>query len=303
MFRIQLITILFFFPLFFYAQQTPICQLSGDTLFPMARLTAFKVDNTWQKSLTDVQTDSTFTPMTHDIYKMGGTNPRNIWVKFQIKKETTKEAYLELNTGITDTLILYAIDSQGTIYTQRIGKNFAFSERHIKTNRQVFSLMGEKDALMTYYLNMKSQFPVSIRMRVGTVGAFSVENHASDLLHGIFVGIIFIVALFNLFFFISSREWFYGFYVGYAVFILGTVLRFDGYLFQYLHPNFPAFNNVGFYFHGLAGVFGIFFSRNFLKTKQHTPRLDKGLLFFMAFYVLNIGLAAVGLYELNILSV
>ena len=165
MFRIQLITILFFFPLFFYAQQTPICQLSGDTLFPMAKLTAFKVDNTWQKSLTDIETDSTFTPMTHDIYKMGGTNPRNIWVKFQIKKETTKEAYLELNTGITDTLILYVVDARGSITSQRMGKNFVFSERQIKSNRQIFLLNEEKDAIATYYLNMKSQFPVSNRWR------------------------------------------------------------------------------------------------------------------------------------------
>ena len=285
------------------AQQPPLYVNQGDALFSMAKLTSFKEDKTGKLGLTDIQKDTDFKPLTQDLFKLGGSNPRNIWVKFQVKKSTTKDIYLELSTGITDSVYLYSISPNNEVKTQRIGKYFSFNERVIKNNHQIFILYGNKDELCTYYLNIRSQFPLSIRTRIGTNLSFSEEYHVSDLLHGIFIGIVFIVALFNLLFFFSLKENFYAFYIGYAFFIMCTVLRFDGYLFQFVYPNFPGFNTTGFYFHGLAGVFGIYFSRSFLKTKLYTPRLDKGLFFFLVFYIANVGLAALGLYELNILSV
>lgn len=300
----KLITIILicFCPFLFFAQQPPLYVNNGDALFSMAKMTSFKEDTTGKLDLKDVQGDIDFVPMVQDVFKLGGKNPRDIWVKFQVQKSITRDIYLELSTGITDSVYLYSIDNDGTVTHQRLGKYFPFSERIIKTNRHVFLLNGKKDHLCTYYLNIRSQFPLSIRTRIGTNLAFSEEYHTSDLLHGIFIGIVFIVTLFNLMFFISLREGFYGYYVGYAVFIIAAVLRFDGYLSQFLYPESPQFNVIGFYFHGLAGVFGIYFSRSFLKTRIYTPILDKGLVFFLVLYLLNIGLAAVGLYEWNILS-
>jgi signal transduction histidine kinase len=300
----KLITIirLFFCPFLFYAQQAPLYINDGKALFPMANLTTFKEDKAG-KDFNDIQKDTDFIPMTQDLFKLGGNHPRNIWVKFQMQKSITRDIYLELSTGITDSVFLYSVSPNNVVKTQRIGKYFDFNERIIKNNHQIFILYGNKDELCTYYLNIRSQFPLSIRTRIGTNLSFSEEYHVSDLLHGIFIGTVFIVALFNLLFFFSLKDNFYAFYVGYAFFIMCTVLRFDGYLFQFVYPNFPEFNTTGFYFHGLAGVFGIYFSRSFLKTKIYTPRLDKGLFFFLVFYIINVGFAALRLYELNILSV
>lgn len=301
--KLIVIIILCLSPLVFSAQPTLVHINEGSTLMSLTSQVVFKEDKTWKLDFKMIQSETLFMPMTEDIFKIGGSNARNIWVKFQTQKETTKDIYLDLSTGITDTLYLYAVNPQGEVTIQRIGKYFPFSERQVKSNHQIFLLNGQKGELMTYYLNMRSSYPLSIRMRIGSYDVFAEEYHASDLLHGIFIGIVLIVALFNLFFFISLRDVFYASYVGYAVFILCVVLRFDGYLYQYIYPNLPEFNVVGFYFHGLAGIFGIYFSRGFLKTKIYTPKLDKGLIFFLGFYIFNIGLAAVGLYELNILSV
>ena len=298
------ITILFFFcPFLFHAQQAPLLVNQGDALFSMAKMTSFKEDNTWKLSLADIQKDSSFTPMTEDIFKLGGTNPRNIWVKFQVKKSITTDMYLELNTSILDSIYLYSVNPESEVTTQRIGLNFPFNERIVKNNHQIFMLYGNKDELCTYYLNIRTIYPITIRTRIGTNLAFLNEYHVSDLLHGFLVGIIIIIALFNLFFFISLKDSFYGYYFGYAFFILCTILRFDGYLFQFLHPNSPAYNDLGFYYQGLAGIFYIFFSRSFLKTKTYTPKIDKGFIFFLDFYIFNVGLAALGLYEFNIWSV
>lgn len=301
--KLIFITILCLSPFFLFSQLTPLSINKGDSLIPLTSQAVFKEDKTWKLDIKTIQSDTSFVRMTQNIFKIGGSNARNMWVKFQVQKETTKDIYLDLNIGITDTVYLYAIDSEGKETMQRIGKYFPFDERQVKTNHQTFLLEGQKGELMTYYVNMRSSFPLSIRMRVGGYDVFAEGYHASDLLHGIFIGIIVIVSLFNLFFFISSKEGFYGCYVGYSVFILATVLRFDGYLYQYLHPDFPEFNVVGFYFHGLAGIFGIYFARSFLKTKIYTPELDKGLVFFLGFYVLNVLFAIFKLYELNILSV
>ncbi len=294
---------LFFTPLYVFAQYSPIVIDKDDALFSMAKQTQFKEDKTWTWDIQHIQQDTDFAQMTQEIYRLAGKNPRNVWVKFQMQNQTDKEIYLELSAAITDSVYLYSINPKNEITTQRAGKYFDFKERLVQNNHQIFVLDGKKGVLNTYYLNLRSQFPLSIRTRVGTHTAFSEEYHSSDLLHGIFIGIVFIVMLFNFLFLITAREYFYGFYVGYAIFIMAAVLRFDGYLFEFLHPNFPAANAFGFYFHGLAGIFGIYFARGFLKTKIYTPQLDKGLVAFLCFYVLNLGLAAVGLYEWNILSV
>ena len=296
-------TLLCFCPFLLKSQQAPLVVNQGDVLFSMANMTSFKEDKTGELELSDIQNDIDFVPMTQNIFKVGGNNPGDIWVKFQVQKSITRDIYLELSTGITDSVYLYSVSPTNEVTTQRIGKYFPFNERIIKNNHQIFLLQGKKDELCTYYLNIRSKFPLSIRTRIGTNLAFSEEYHRSDLLHGVFVGIVLIVTLFNLLFFISLKDGFYGFYTGYAVFMMCTVLRFDGYLFQFLHPNYPEFNIVGFYFHGLAGVFGVFFTRSFLKTKVYTPKLDKGLLFFLGIYALNIGLAIFGFYQLNIMSV
>ncbi len=292
-----------FCPILFYAQQSPLYIDKGDALFSMAKMTTFKEDNTWKQCINDIQKDTMFAPMTQNVFKVGGNNPRNIWVKFQVQKSITRDIYMELSTGIMDSIYLYCVNSNNEVRIQRMGSYFAFNERVIKNNHQIFILYGEKDELCTYYLNICSKFPLSIGTRLGTNLAFSEEYHVRDLLHGILVGIIFIVTLFNLFFFISLRDSFYAFYIGYTIFIMCVVLRFDSYLFQFLYPNSPEFNDLGFYYHGLAGIFLIYYSRSFLKTKTYTPHLDKGLVVFLGFYVFNVGLTILGFYELNILSV
>ena len=268
------IFILFCFcPFLLHSQRAPLVINQGVTLFSMAKMTSYKEDKTGKMELLDVQKDVDFTPMTGDVFRLGGNNPRNIWVKFQVQKDMTSDLYFELSTGITDSAYFYSVSPTNEVIMQRVGKYFPFSERIIKNNHQVFLLNGKKDELYTYYLNVRSQIPLSLRTRLGTNLAFSEEYQTSHLLHGLLVGIIFIIAFFNLLFFISLRDRFYVYYVAYALFVMLTVLRFDGYLFQFLHPNNPDFNRVGFCFHGLAGIFGIFFTRSFLKTSLFTTSI------------------------------
>ncbi len=301
--KIRFIILLCFYPALFYAQQVPIYINSGDTMFSMVKMTTFKEDKTWKRGLTEMLNDTMFTPMTKEVFRIGGTNPRNIWVKFQIKKNIATDIYLELMTGITDSIYLYSVSPHNEVTEQRIGAYFPFNERVIKNNHQIFTLNGSKDELCTYYINIRSIYPLSIGARIGTSLAFSEEYHLGDILHGILIGIIIIIALFNLLFFISLRNWFYTYYVGYIFFIMCAILRYDCYMSQFIYPSSPHFNDIGYFYYGLAGIFVIYFSRSFLKTIIYTPRLDKGLIFFLGFYIFNVMTAVLGLYELNIWSV
>ncbi|MBL7814091.1 MAG: hypothetical protein JNL70_03720 [Saprospiraceae bacterium] len=301
--KCQLIFYCIVCPIFLFAQQVPLYIYEGDTLFSIAKQTSFLDDKTRQLDVHQVLRSTQFTPSVQEVFHLGGSNSRNAWIKFQIQNESSNDLLLELSTGIADTSYLYTIDNQNNISLQRIGKIFPFKERLVKHNLQVFTLQGKKSELTTYLLNIRSPYPLSIRAQVGTKNAFVETWHNSDLFHGIFIGVISVVLLFNLLFFLTSRESFYGFYIGYAVFIMLTILRFDGYLYQYVHPNNPQIHIVGFYFHGFAGIFGIYFSRSFLNIKQYAPQLDKGMVAFIFFYAANICLAVLGLYELNILSI
>ena len=75
--KLIIIVLLCFCTTLFYAQQAPLYVNKGDALFSMAKLTDFKEDKTWKQSLADIQKDTSFIPMTQDLFKLGGKNPRN----------------------------------------------------------------------------------------------------------------------------------------------------------------------------------------------------------------------------------
>ena len=75
------------------------------------------------------------------------------------------------------------------------------------------------------------------------MGANSFWEHDQTNLsaYSFFFGVMFVMALYNLFIFATLREVTYLYYVGFVVFMSLIWAALDGLSYQYLWPNYPRF--------------------------------------------------------------
>jgi signal transduction histidine kinase len=238
-----------------------------------------------------------------DFLSIGGSNPHNVWVRFQIKKQVHHNLYLYLSFALPDTAVLYSLRSDSTVAVQESGKSIPFYQRRIKNNRQLFLLEGDKGETVTYYLNIRTAHPITGYLQVGTEKSFYESFHIGDLLNGIFFGVLFLAIAFNFCFWILLHDRVYLFYVLYQAAMMGTVARLSGHFYEFLHPNLPIISFYSFALHGLAGMFGLVFSMSFLQTAKNFPRLHRLMQGIIGFYLFDILLVAIGRFEESVVLI
>jgi hypothetical protein len=97
-------------------------------------------------------------------------------------------------------------------------------------------------------------------------------------LFGTFYGMILIISLYNLLVFLAIREVKNIYYIIYILSVAAYAMSYDGIGFQYLWPKHPEWNNyaTGFTLYSVI-VWGLIFTRRFLRTHATAPRLDRML--------------------------
>lgn len=147
-----------------------------------------------------------------------------------------------------------------------------------------------------YYLfRLRSKERIVVPFSLGTERGMLGVQSRKDLILGLFFGIMLVIVLYNFSLYLITKERVYVWYVLYIGFFTLTQAGFTGYSFQYLFPDWPLFFNKSLtVFAGLAGIFAIFFARDFLHIRQFTPKLDKGLNVFLVTYGMAILLSLGG---------
>jgi hypothetical protein len=117
---------------------------------------------------------------------------------------------------------------------------------------------------------------IGIPMTLWSADAFAENRHDSQIVLGVFYGLMLVMMLYNLFVFLSLRDSAYLYYVIYMVMITIWCAHWNGLAREYLWPE----RSPGFYRLDVAlTIFpwcGIFlFIRTFLLTRLHVPRIDR----------------------------
>src|SRR5690606_11662685 len=168
------------------------------------------------------------------------------------------------------------IGADGQLQQQRSGDRFAFSQRPVQVRNFWFPLQlppGES----TLLLRVETTSTVFVPLFFATHDASAAAQENIMGVQGAFYGVLFAMFCYNLFLFISLREAAYFWYLVYTLNIGVFAACFDGMLFKLL-PEHVAFQSVSIYIlmylHCLSATQ---FSRHFLHTRQHFPRMDMAL--------------------------
>ncbi|TGK22309.1 guanylate cyclase [Leptospira fluminis] len=206
------------------------------------------------------------------------------WIRIPVRNRSQKVRswYLEISHPVLDHVDLY-VPSEGGYSVMKAGDKLPFSERAINHRNFIFELPfhGEEDSgkESVLYLRIESESTISLPMQILSEKAFANRNATEQFVFGLYYGLIFVMALYNLFLFFTVKDLSYFFYVLYIVTFGLLQMSLNGLAFQFVWPDSIWLASYApTFLIPLLPVFVILFSRYFLMTFENVPKADKVLI-------------------------
>ena len=142
-------------------------------------------------------------------------------------------AMLEIAYPNLDAIDAHYVRNNVVLSTVRTGDKSPFSERPWPHRNFIFPIDDEADTL---YLRVQTTTSMQVPLQFWTANEFSQNDQASLLRQGIFLGVLIVMALYNLFIFVGTRENSFILYVGYVFSIALYQAFHHGLTYQFLWP-------------------------------------------------------------------
>ncbi len=220
-----------------------------------------------------------FVPGKTDVPTIGFTDSAYwVRVRFQNAGHIPTDWRLVLQQPYLDLVDLWLPDANGQFQVKQAGDQRPFDIREVEHRKTVFKVSIESE--LTLYLRIQSTGFMVFDLILWTADAFQVHNSRHELFLGFFLGILCIMAAYNLFLFMALGD---RAYLHYVLFLVGGILHFAtleyGLSYQYLWPNQILFNHiVTLLFPLFSMVFALNFAMSFLQTKTYAPMLHRCLI-------------------------
>lgn len=249
--------------------------------------TSYFVDSTAALTVEDVARPAIlarFKPITGRYVAFPITSG-TVWAHFKIVVHENETFYLRNDLPLINDCRLYKRNgSTWTVFLS--GLDIPAESRDVRSATIAFRIQQQQGDTAEYFLRLSSCYPMGLAPEAGPSETFRVLQLNDTIFAGIFFGIMLVMALYNLFLFLTNRDRVYIFYV---LYVAGSVLFIalaSGYIIV-----FPEFFRKIYTLNGVLlpaffGYFGLLFTMRFLQTKIRTPRLHK------LFYLLMLGVTA-----------
>ncbi|MGB5998558.1 MAG: 7TM diverse intracellular signaling domain-containing protein [Marinomonas sp.] len=250
--------------------------------FNVAKSAYYIIDETGLLSIDTISSEeyaSHFLPVNDRFLQLGLTKG-NIWLRTEVAIRITKNepVLLELNAPRLEYLNIYIPSLYGNQAQARLGEARPYSNRLIEHPSYLFPMPSTAPPVFTVYIKLSSHLPVNVRIHLKTLSQVSLDSQIDFSFTGLLMGILLILFLSNIFFYIKSSH---PMYILYSLLLLGIALlhlALHGQLYQFF-PNQIGIQERIYNFAALScGVAITFFSRLYLDTKSYFPTLDKAMI-------------------------
>ncbi|MDK8463352.1 7TM diverse intracellular signaling domain-containing protein [Marinobacter sp. SS13-12] len=188
---------------------------------------------------------------------------------------------------IIDRMDVFFLREDGRIERHLAGDSVPFATRGRTHHNINFSFdLGAGESTDVFF-RVRTSGAVQMQLMLWENEAFSEADHQERFVLGIYYGLLFCMAAFNLLIFISIRDKNYLWYVSYIAFYGLLQFTLNGLAFEHLWPESTWWNNRAVSFLIAMGMFSILgFSKSFLALKENAPRLERIFVGFMVFFPL-----------------
>ena len=223
----------------------------------------------------------------------------NYWARFVLANTTENEQWLSFGSYYWDYVTLYLRDSAGQITMIPFG---VLSNSY--NNKFLFPPQSEYQILANFESSGQFRRESNINLVIKPTLATLERKTFTNYMDGIIFGIMFGLALYNLFLFFSLRD---KTYFWYTLYILSFAFSFmtlfastPPKLAQFFSPDYPLF---AFYIKKIADpiiwISYVNFVRYFLATKDRHPVWDKVLKFSIVLIILQFIINVTGIYHFS----
>jgi len=219
-----------------------------------------------------------------------GISPTDIWFRLPVtnKGKEKLELLLEIAYPLLDEVELFVPSSNGHYKSIKLGEHQSFSARKYKVPNYAFDIQLPGYEKTIFFLRVKSTEQIILPIYLSNERSFLKEMNDDSLISGIYIGIVGIMAIYNLFLFFSVRERGYLYYVLYVLCAGITQMGIKGHSFQYLWPNWTYFATKGPIIFGcLSGLCALLFADSFLQLPKNAPRSRRVITAFIILFVVG----------------
>ena len=211
------------------------------------------------------------------------------WIRYTLQNncDSSIKWLQEFYDSSIEEIFFYTPDGKGGYIETQAGNSLIFSRKKLQHKNFVFFLPDFNKKQIVYYARIKSKHLNFMLSVVRTYQRFS--NYALNEYYflGVFYGLIFAMAIYNLFIFITTKDETYIWYVLYVCSNALYCMSLDGTGFQYLwrnHPNInPYVSSVSLF---MMVMWVLLYTEKFLALKTIAPTFFKVLNFIIIFRII-----------------
>jgi len=229
--------------------------------------------------------DSAFSPPSKGQFS-GGYSSSTYWIKlpllFKVPEQYRDQSHdwiLEIDYAAVDYVDIYYRVGESLTHLLA-GDRRPQSVRRAPDNFHAFYLRIPPNIVQNVYIKVRTSSSLQIPLNIWSPAGIYEARKVTQLGYGLYVGVLFIMAAYNLLLFFSLRERSYLYYVAYITCFCLLQTAIAGLNSQYLWPESAAWNNTSIpFFMGASCLFAVLFTRHFLATYSHSRNTDLFLTF------------------------
>ncbi|MFV1872869.1 MAG: EAL domain-containing protein [Oleiphilus sp.] len=274
---------------------------------PVSSYTQFRKDLNNSLSLESILENTDVMTATDKGVINFGFVDESYWFSFLIQNDLplSKDFLLEIDYPLLDVIDFYVLEPKENTVLQEVhtGDSLYFKERPVDQASFVFPLSLAPKKTIRIMVKVKTESAMQVPITLWEPMTFNSATQAKSLFFGSIMGIFAIMALYNLFLFMSIRDSSYFYFslclCGYIIF----EATLSGIGYQVFWPSLPNWNEIAVIVSANTSLAALLmFSRNFLSMETSLPRAHTWfrLLAYVGF--LNVSLSLVLPYEIMILA-
>jgi two-component system NtrC family sensor kinase len=193
------------------------------------------------------------------------------WLKFVLKNKTTR-AFVPINIGlgVIDNFDIYYADPDQSQHIINLTSDIPSRDsKLIKQNNAFINCIIFPDSVRTIYLRIRGGAPGVIPIQISSANEYFRSSDFNNIVAGGFMGIVIIMAFYNLMLYTIVKDMSYLYYVFFIVFSGLSQLFLRGYGITFFLPKKVILNN---YFIPLSRIFFgysiLLFTSEFLQLKK-----------------------------------
>jgi serine phosphatase RsbU (regulator of sigma subunit) len=229
-----------------------------------------------------------------------GFSMSDIWLRFTLVNTNPQvnDWLMEIAYPNLDLVEIYEPIANGSFQQKSMGDLVPFYQREILHRNFLVALDLPDNSPRTYYMRVRSEGALQVPITIARQMDYFTANVSVEMAYGMFIGIMAVMLLYNLFIYLSFGEITYLLYVfpilSYACFSLNV----SGHIQQYLFPQYPYIvSKIPALAIGTWAFGASLFAKYFLDTKKYVPRLSVALTVMM---FAGLVVSLVGFYSFNL---